>query len=137
LLTAGDQLVGPLHLTSARWQMLGAITLSPAPGTAPQLAAAMGMTRQGAQKQLNLLVEDGLVKAEPNPGHLRSPLYTLTRKGASAFDATERIQRAWATRLARGMSVSDLQSSKRLLGEFRTRLTAAEAPGANSARRMR
>src|SRR5262245_4782769 len=72
LLTAGDRLVEHLHLTSARWQMLGAIALSASPCTAPQVAAAMGVTRQGAQKQLNLLLKGGLVTAEPNPGHARS-----------------------------------------------------------------
>jgi predicted ArsR family transcriptional regulator len=63
LLVAGDRLVEHLHLTSARWQMLGAVALSPSLRTAPQLAAAMGVTRQGAQKQLNLLLETGLVEA--------------------------------------------------------------------------
>src|SRR5262245_1707844 len=74
LLAAGDRLVEHLQLTSARWQMLGAVALSPSLRTAPQLAAAMGVTRQGAQKQLNLLLDAGLLTAEPNPGHVRSPL---------------------------------------------------------------
>ena len=73
LLSSGDRLVRELGLTSARWQMLGAVALSDRPGTAPQLAARMGMTRQAAQKQLDLLIDDGLVAAEPNPGHARSP----------------------------------------------------------------
>src|SRR5262249_26231026 len=93
LLAAGDRLVEHLRLTSARWQMLGAVALSSSPRTAPQLAAAMGVTRQGAQKQLNLLLEGGLVTAEPNPGHARSPFYVLTRKGESLYAATERVQR--------------------------------------------
>jgi hypothetical protein len=51
LLAAGDRLVEDLNLTSARWQMLGAIALADSPHTAPQLAARMGVSRQGAQKQ--------------------------------------------------------------------------------------
>src|SRR5262249_24457009 len=94
LLEAGDRLVEHLQLTSAWWQMLGAVARSPSPRTAPLLAAAMGVTRQGAQKQLNLLLDGGLVTAEPNPGHARSPRYVLTRKGASLYVATERVQRA-------------------------------------------
>ena len=81
LLAAGDRHVRHLQLTSARWQMLGAIALSDAPGTAPRLATRMGVTRQGAQKQLDLLREEGLVQALPNTGHVGSPLYALTRKG--------------------------------------------------------
>ena len=55
LLHWGDQVVEPLGLTSARWQMLGALALASTPLTAPQVGEAMGVTRQGAQKQLNLL----------------------------------------------------------------------------------
>jgi DNA-binding MarR family transcriptional regulator len=88
LLAAGDRLVDGLGLTSARWQMLGAVALSDAPRTAPQLAARMGMTRQAAQKQLDLLLDHGLVAAEGNPGHARSPLYVLTKKGTSVYAAT-------------------------------------------------
>ena len=59
LLHWGDKLVAPLGLTSARWQMLGAIALADTPPTAPQVGGVMGITRQGAQKQLNLLTEEG------------------------------------------------------------------------------
>jgi DNA-binding MarR family transcriptional regulator len=115
LLEAGDRLVKDLGLTSARWQMLGAIALSGAPCTAPRLAARMGMTRQGAQKQLDLLRAAGLVDARSNPGHLRSPLYVLTSKGASVYAATERVQRRWANELVRDISRQDLVATKRLL----------------------
>ena len=123
LLSAGDRLVADLGLTSARWQMLGAVALSDRPRTAPQLAARMGMTRQAAQKQLDLLREDGLVAAEANPGHARSPLYVLTRKGTSVYAATERVQTAWANRLADGLSIRDLETTKQLLDHLSNRLT--------------
>ena len=67
----GDAFVGPFGLTSARWQMLGALAFSEVPLTAPQIADRMGVTRQGAQKQLNLLREAHLVQTLPNPGHRR------------------------------------------------------------------
>ena len=81
LLQWGDALVEPLGLTSARWQMLGAIALADRPLTAPEVGAAMGVTRQGAQKQLNALLELGLVQTLANPAHRRSLLYTLTARG--------------------------------------------------------
>ena len=123
LLSAGDRLVGDLGLTSARWQMLGAVALSDRPRTAPQLAARMGLTRQAAQKQLDLLMEDGLVAAEANPGHARSPLYMLTKKGTSVYAATERVQTAWAKRLADSLSIRDLETTKQLLNNLSNRLT--------------
>ena len=123
LLSAGDRLVGDLGLTSARWQMVGAVALSDRPRTAPRLAARMGMTRQAAQKQLDLLMEDGLVAAEANPGHARSPMYVLTRKGTSVYAATERVQTAWANRMAGGLAIRDLETTKQLLDNLSNRLT--------------
>jgi DNA-binding MarR family transcriptional regulator len=136
LLAAGDRLVKHLQLTSARWQMLGAVALSPSPRTAPQLAGAMGVTRQGAQKQLNLLLARGLVAAAPNPGHARSPLYMLTRRGASVYAVTERVQRTWAKQLSDAMPITDLHAAKRLLEALSRRLDAIEA-AARSSRRVR
>ena len=122
LLSAGDRLVAELGLTSARWQMLGAVALSDRPGTAPQLAARMGMTRQAAQKQLDLLLDDGLVAAQANPGHARSPLYVLTRKGTSVYAATERVQMAWANRMAGSLAIRDLETTRQLLDGLSNRL---------------
>jgi DNA-binding MarR family transcriptional regulator len=126
LLASGNRLVASLALTSARWQMLGAVALSNRPRTAPQLAAQMGMTRQGAQKQLNLLVGEGLMTIEPNPNHARSPRYVLTRKGLSVYQATERVQTAWAARLAKGLGHTDLEATHRLLGLLTKRLSVTE-----------
>ena len=123
LLASGDRLVADLHLTSARWQMLGAVALSDSPRTAPQLAVRMGVTRQGAQKQLNLLLEEGLVSTKPNPGHARSALYVLTAKGTSIYAATGRVQTTWARQLARKLPISDLETAKRLLEELSGRLS--------------
>ena len=115
LLESGDRLVAPLQLTSARWQILGAIALAESHRSAPHLAARMGMSRQGAQKQLDLLLADGLVKTLSNPGHARSPLYALTRKGRSLYTATEDLQAAWTNRLARGLSIAQLETARHLL----------------------
>lgn len=100
LLQWGDQLVAPLGLTSARWQMLGAIALAGTPLTAPQVGEAMGVTRQGAQKQLNLLLEQGLVEAHSNPAHRRSLLYALTPQGLALYCKADAIWTAQAAELA-------------------------------------
>ena len=49
--------------------------------TSPQIAERMGITRQGVQKQLNLLRDEGLVMSVENPAHKRSPRYSLTEHG--------------------------------------------------------
>ena len=76
LIEWGDKFVAPFGLTSARWQMLGALALSGQPLTAPQVAKHMGVTRQGAQKQIKLLENDALLEKLPNPYHRRSPVHT-------------------------------------------------------------
>ena len=91
LLRWGDEHVFPLGLTSARWQMLGALALCETPLTAPQLGEAMGVTRQGAQKQINLLLDQGLVEARPNPAHRRSPLHFLTPQGLALYQQADAI----------------------------------------------
>ena len=115
LLQWGDRLVAPLGLTSARWQMLGAIALAGAPLTAPQVGAAMGVTRQGAQKQLNLLLEQGMIEMHSNPAHQRSPLYKLTPKGQTLYDQADALWSAQAVQLAARLSPPQLEATKQTL----------------------
>lgn len=92
----GDLLGATVGLTSARWQILGAVELAGEPLTAPQISHSMGITRQGAQKHLNVLVEKGLMKQCANPRHERSYLYELTKQGKKTYDE---IQALYADRL--------------------------------------
>jgi DNA-binding MarR family transcriptional regulator len=46
VLGAGDLLTADDGLTSARWQVLGAVALAERPLTVPQIARRMGLTRQ-------------------------------------------------------------------------------------------
>jgi DNA-binding MarR family transcriptional regulator len=85
LLEWGDRFVAPLGITSARWQMIGALGISEKAISAPQVASTMGVTRQGAQKQLNLLLVDGLIEQLANPKHQRSPLYQLSNQGKKLY----------------------------------------------------
>ena len=68
----------------------------------PQIAEAMGVTRQGAQKQIHLLVQDGLIEARPNPGHKRSPRYVLTEAGRRVYARVEQQWQAHAEAVAAG-----------------------------------
>ena len=128
LLENGDRLVAPLQLTSARWQVLGAIALAGEPLTAPQIADAMGITRQGAQKQLNRAREEGLVEIHANPRHERSPLYRLSRAGTKAYDNAMVLQAEWARSLAHGTPLADLKTALRLLNGLEARLKSTPLP---------
>src|SRR5947209_10547726 len=91
LLTAGDRLVSDLGLTSARWQVLGAIALAPNLQPVAWLARNMGLNRQGVQRIVNEMREDGLVELRPNPHHPRAHLVALTKRGDNAFASASRF----------------------------------------------
>lgn len=128
LLEKGDQLVAPLNLTSARWQVLGAIALAGEPLTAPSIAAAMGISRQGVQKQLNLVLKEGLVQVQPNQRHERSPLYTLTPKGQHAYDKAIELQMKWAGALAQQLEPAQLNATIGLLKGLEASLPSTPLP---------
>lgn len=119
LLHWGDGLTGQFDLTSARWQMLGALVFSDHPMTAPQMANSMGVTRQGALKQLNLLEAESLVAKHPNPMNKRSPLYQLTDEGKARY---QQIQNGWHRHLEnieQAFSSTDLQTTLRVLEKLK------------------
>lgn len=97
----GDRLSSEFGLTSARWQVLGAIALADAPQTVPDIADRMGVTRQATQKQVNLLEGEGLVQTRANPRHRRSPHYLLTGAGENAYASVSEKYQAWAREAVR------------------------------------
>lgn len=122
LLLAGDRLVAGLGLTSARWQVIGAIALSPAPEPVARLARNMGLNRQGVQRIVNELVEDGLATLRDNPHHRRAKLVVLTEAGRRAYDAAGKRQAPWAQALAEGLDPAAILKASRLLEKLRVRL---------------
>lgn len=115
LIEWGDHFSHPHGLTSARWQVLGAIAMAPQPPNIPHIATAMGVTRQGVLKQINLLADEGLVQALPNPAHKRSPLYSLTPKGQTIFEAMKERWQKHIGEIAAEFSATDLDAAMRVL----------------------
>lgn len=122
LLDSGDELVRPLGLTSARWQVLGAIALSPVPLPIAHLARNKGLSRQAVQRLANEMEKDGLVHFAPNPHHERAKLLLMTERGEIAFRQAMEKQRAWAGALAEGLSPRTIQAATTLLHELRVKL---------------
>jgi len=125
LIAAGDRLVADLGLTSARWQVLGAIALSPAPEPVARLARAMGLHRQGVQRIVNELEAEGIVALDDNPHHRRAKLVRLTRKGEALYREAERRQKPWARALAKGLDPKAIGAANALLKSLRGRLELA------------
>lgn len=124
--TWGDRMVAPLGLTSARWQILGAIGYAERPQPVAWLARDLGANRQNVQRIVNELEKDGLVAFEPNPHHKRAHLVVLTDKGRQTYEEALRLYAPRAEALAEGMAVEDITAARRLLDVLRARLEAEE-----------
>ncbi len=127
ILTAGDRLVAPLGLTSARWQILGAVVAAEHPQPVAWLARDLGANRQNVQRIVNDLQKEGLVAFEPNPHHRRAQLVVLSNKGKDAFNAAMELQAPWVNQLSKGLTVNDLQTVHRTIVALRERLEGNEA----------
>ena len=126
LLTAGDRLVAGLGLTSARWQILGAMVAAERPQPVAWLARDMGANRQNVQRITNDLHKEGMVAFETNPHHRRAQLVVLTEKGKQAFDAAMRLQTPWINNLSDGLSIKDVETLRRVILALRQKLESDE-----------
>ena len=122
LLAAGDRLVADLGLSSARWQVLGAVALSLSPMPVAWIARNMGLTRQAVQRIVNELAADGTLALAPNPHHRRAKLVVLTDRGARLYRAVESRRVPWAEALADGHAPRTLTSAITTLRALRARL---------------
>jgi DNA-binding MarR family transcriptional regulator len=124
LLAAGDRLTRPFKLSSARWQVLGAIEQQPLP--VAQIARNMGLTRQSVQRLADTLEKTGIVEYAPNPDHDRAKLVRLNEKGRRVMDAVARSQVRWANEIASGASRGEIESALALIRKLRLRLEAED-----------
>lgn len=109
LVSAGDELVAELGLTSARWKVLGAISISGEPLTVARIAHQMGQTRQGVQRIVDAMSKDGIVELIDNPYHKKAKLVKLTNKGEELYSKADDIQIEWSNALADGFHPKELE----------------------------
>lgn len=122
LLSVGDKLAAQHGLTSARWQVLGAIAFAPTPQPVVRLAHGLGLRRQGVQRIVNELAEEGIVTFLDNPHHRRAKLVGLTKKGRDVHDAASRLQAPWIDSLAESADVRALLAAVEVIATVRKRL---------------
>ncbi len=121
MLDAGNQLTKPMGLTSARWQVMGAIDLAGQPVTVAQIGRRMGLSRQGVQRIVNELVKLGMLELESNLDHKRAPLVAVSRKGQTAIRKINAAQAVWVNDLSEGMSERTITQALKLLRTLRER----------------
>jgi DNA-binding MarR family transcriptional regulator len=114
--------VARLRLTSARWQILGAIVTAERPQPVAWLARNLRASRQNVQRIINDLHREGLVAFEANPHHRRAQLVVLTGKGRQTYDAAMRLQGPWINSLSGGLLVKDIETAHRLITALRQKL---------------
>ena len=131
LLAAGDELVAPLGLTSARWQVLWAMAIAPEPQPVAHLARTMGLNRQGVQRIVNEMVEAGIVTLHENPHHKRAKLVVFTPRGEELYGRAEELRRPWLHGLAQGGAVGRFDAVADELRRLRERLAEAADSGAS------
>ncbi len=126
LVSEGDRRVARIGLNSARWKVLGAIELAGEPLTAPEIGRRMGLSRQGAQKQLDALTAEGLVQRRDNPAHLRAPLHALTAAGRRAYARADAIWSGWAASLGAGVAARNWQAAAEAMETLIQRLESGK-----------
>ena len=119
LLASGDRLVEPLGLSSARWQVLGAIHFAETPQPVAWLARSMGLSRQGVQRIANELEKDGLIAFEPNPHHRRASLVVLTDTGRETYAVAEQRQTEWVNAISRDFDIDEIQCALNVMSAMR------------------
>ncbi|OJY74074.1 MULTISPECIES: MarR family winged helix-turn-helix transcriptional regulator [unclassified Rhizobium] len=127
-LTWGDRLVAPFGLTSARWQILGAIAFADRAQPVAWLARDLGANRQNVQRIVNDLEKEGLVGFEANPHHRRAQLVVLTEKGQRTYDAAIAAYEPQVNRLAESLSLDDIKAAHRVMAVLREKLEGENEP---------
>jgi DNA-binding MarR family transcriptional regulator len=82
----------------------------------------MGLTRQAVQRLANEMEQDGLVRFALNPHHQRAKLVLLTARGTAAYDAAMKRQGPWASALAAGLAIAQIEAAAATLRRIRQRL---------------
>lgn len=129
---AGDRLVSELGLTSARWQILGAIAYAEGTETVAWHARALGVHRQGVQRIVNELKNEGIVELLPNPHHKRAHLVGLSLKGKELFEAAMALQVPWVNELSKGLSLKEVETTQKVIYLLKARLQQTSQDGGPS-----
>ncbi len=119
LLSAGNRITKPFGLTSARWQIMGAIDEEGQPLTVSQIARRMGLARQGVQRIINDLEELDLITSAVNIDHKRAPIFSLSDEGEKVITKINAAQTSWANSLSSDLSVRQLTDIQTTLQTIR------------------
>jgi DNA-binding MarR family transcriptional regulator len=123
-LDAADRLTAGSGLTTARWQVLGAVLHEPL--TVAAIARDMGLARQSVQRTANLLVEEGLCEFVPNPAHRRARLLSVTDHGLETLRQLGPKAIAWSKRVRESVGDGVVDAARVSVKELMSALSRDE-----------
>lgn len=124
LLRSGDEVVATVGLSSARWQVLGAVAEEPLSMAA--VARRMGRARQSVREVAERLTADGLLDVVPDEADRRAPRLRITERGHDLLHEVAPLQVRWAEKLAEGFSEPQLAAALDVLSRLDRRLVEME-----------
>lgn len=122
---AADRLTAGSGLTTARWQVLGAVLHEPL--TVSAIAREMGLTRQSVQRTADLLVKEGLCEYLPNPAHRRAKLLSPTNQGLDSLRQLTPKVSAWSKRVSESVGDEVIAAATVSARELMSALSEDEA----------
>jgi DNA-binding MarR family transcriptional regulator len=127
LSVSADTVLAERHLTSARWQVLAAIS-GAQPDSLPvsHLARNLGLTRQAVQRQVDAMRDDALIRFLPNPHHSVASLVVLTPHGEKVYKTAMKLMGGWADGLAQALNNKEIETATTMLKAVQERLVAAQ-----------
>jgi DNA-binding MarR family transcriptional regulator len=120
-----DALSRDLGLSSARWQVLGAIASGPK--SPAQIARNTELTRQGVLWVVQSMEKDELIELAHNPDHRRAKLVRATALGDKLYREMSRRQRGWVNELAGSFNKQELELATKVLQTLFEKLSPSRA----------
>ncbi len=124
LVALGDRMTSVIGLSTARWQVLGAV--NEGAFTVSQIARNMGLRRQSVQRTVDLLTREGLLELAPNPHHQRAKLVHLTVSGEAKLHDVFTGHITFTNELGAEFSARDLRMAVQAMRSLRDRIEKDE-----------
>ncbi len=124
LVALGDRRTSVIGLSTARWQVLGAVDQGAF--TVSQIARNMGLRRQSVQRIVDLLAGEGLLELATNPHHRRAKLVHLTARGEEKLREVFTGHIAFTNELGKEFPARELRAAVRAMRALRDRIEKDE-----------
>ena len=113
LLESSERIAAAAGLTTARWQVLGAV--ADEARTVSDIARRLGLTRQAVQETADGMARDGLAEYADNPRHRRARLVSPSAAARRSLDTLRPRREAFANLMGAQHSLDALRATLAVL----------------------